>query len=186
MFSPKKKTKIIDLIAFLLLLSFASLVNATEQERAIPSPDGKLIARILPIQKTKEGPPEFKIEVIDAGGKLAAREDFTSKTGNQGLSIDKAEWSPDSQFFVFSTFSSGGHMAWQFPTFFFARRDNRIYRFADFLPPIAEGDFTLKSPDTIAITIWTPMTTEKPLDRSIELPITFKMRDLTRFRNEQK
>ena len=180
MLSQEKTMKImIKTILLFCVLFTGTLAIAADQTKSIKSPDGKLTARILSIQKTKEGSPEFIIEVIDAAGKLTAKEDFTSKEGVQGLSIDKAEWSPDSQFFIFSTFSSGGHMAWQYPSFFFDCRDKTIHRFADFLAPIAEGEFVLKSPDTISMTIWTPLTPEKPLDQSIELPITFRMRDLT-------
>jgi hypothetical protein len=169
----------IKTILLFCALFTGTLAIAADQTKTIKSPDRKLTARISSIHKAKEGPPEFIIEVIDASGKLTARKDFTSEEGDQGLSIDRAEWSPDSQFFVFSTFSSGGHMAWQFPTYFYARRDKKIHDFADFLAPIAEGDFVLKPPDNISITIWTPMTPEKPLDKSIELLISFRMRDLT-------
>ena len=170
----------IKTILLFCVLFTGTLAIAADQTKSIKSPDGKLTARILSIQKAKEGPPEFIIEIIDADKKLVAREDFTSKEGDQGLSIDNAKWSPDSQFFVFSTFSSGGHMAWQFPSYFYSQTDKRIHDFADYLSPIAEGDFVLKSPDKITITIWTPMTVEKPLDKSIELPISFRMRDLMR------
>jgi hypothetical protein len=178
--------KEIIIIAFVFCTLIPSFTSGAEQAQSIKSPDGKFIARISPIQKSKEGPPEFKIEFIGPSGKVTAREDFTSEGGDQGLSIDKAKWSPDSQFFVFTTFSSGGHMAWQFPSFFFDRRDNKIHHLNDFLPPIAEGDFVLKSPDALTITIWTPMTQEKTLDQSIELSITFQMRELTQRRKEQR
>jgi hypothetical protein len=169
--------KIINtLILFFLFIS--SLASAAEKVKSLKSLDGKLIAKITQTQKAAEGPPEFIIEVIDSEGKIIAKQDFTSEDGSHGLSIDKVEWTPDSQFLVFSTFSSGGHQAWQTPTLFFDRRDSKIHGFEEFLAPISEGDFVLKSPDIITITIWTPMTPEKTLDESIELPITFSMQDL--------
>lgn len=169
---------IIKTFLLICILTSGSLAIAVDQTSSIKSPDGKLTAKISSIQKAKDSPPEFIIEIIDANGKLTTRKDFTSDEGDQGLSIDNAAWSPDSQFFVFTTFSVGGHMAWQFPTFFFDRRDKKIHDFVDFLAPIAEGEFVLKSPDNITLTIWTPMTLEKPLDESIELPVTFRLRDL--------
>lgn len=170
----------------LCCLFSSSLANAAEKAKALKSPDGKFTAKITQSQKASEGPPEFIIEIIDSGGKVTTKKDYTSEDGSHGLSIDKAEWTPDSQFFVFSTYSSGGHQAWQTPSLFFDRRDSKIHGFEEFLAPIAEGDFELKSPDTISITIWTPVTPEKTLDESIQLRITFKMRDLTPEKNQER
>lgn len=172
---------------FILFCLFSSsLANAAEKVKSLKSPDGKLTANITQAQKSAEGSPEFIIEVKDSEGKVTTKKDFTSENGSHGLSIDKAEWSPDSQFFVFSTFSSGGHQAWQTPTLFFDRRDSKIHGFEEYLAPIAEGEFELKSPDIISITIWTPVTPEKTLDDSIQLRITFKMRDLTPEKNKKR
>jgi hypothetical protein len=170
---------IIQSIAFLGMFFFGSVALA-EQANVILSPDGNLVAKITFVQKTSEVAPEISIEIKDATGKVAAKKDFTSESGEHGFSLGKAAWTPDSQFFVFTTFSSGGHMAWQYPAFFFDRR-NKIFRdFSDFLQPIADGAFELKAPDVITITIWTPLTTVKPLDDSIDLPITFRMSDLVK------
>ena len=172
---------------FILFCLFSSsLANAAEKAKMVKSPDGKFTAIITHSQKASEGPSEFIIKIIDSGGKVTTKKDFTSEDGCHGLSIDKAEWTPDSQFFVFSTYSSGGHQAWQTPTLFFDRRDSKIHGFEEFLAPIAEGDFELKSPDIISITIVTPVTPEKTLDDSIQLRITFKMRDLTPEKNKTK
>jgi hypothetical protein len=114
------------------------------------------------------------------------RPHLTSEDGSHGFSIDKTEWTPDSQFLFFSTYSSVGHQTWQTPTLFFDRRDSKIHGFEEFLAPIAEGDFELKSPDIISITILTPVTPEKTLDDSIQLRVTFKMRDLTPEKNKTK
>lgn len=169
----------IQSILLLCGLLSAAIANA-DQANLVRSPDGRFVATIRSIQKTTTGVPEAIIEIKDSSGKLAAREDFSSKDGEHGLCVEKAAWTPDSRFFVFTTTSSGGHQPWQFPTFFFDHRDKKIHRFSDFLAPIAEGGFELKSPDIITITIWTPLTPEKTLDDSIELPITFRMSDLSR------
>jgi hypothetical protein len=57
-----------------------------------------------------------------------------------------------------------------------------IRDFNDFPPPIAAGTFSLKTPDVITITIWTPLTTEKPMDDGIELPKAFRISDLKKTR----
>ena len=170
---------IIQSVLLVCALFPISFVGAADQAKVVRSPDEKFFARIITAPKVTPGAPEIMIEILDSHGKPVTKEDFTSEDGEHGLSIDRAEWTPDSQFFVFTTYSSGGHQAWQFPAFFFDRRDKKIHRFDDFLAPIADGRFVLKSPDYVTITIWTPLTPDKPLDKSIELPITFRMRDLT-------
>ncbi len=176
--------KIVAKTLFLVCLLFSgSLAYSADQTKSIKSPDGKFAARIRLVQKATQGPPEFIIEIIGSGGKLAAKKDFTSEDGEHGLSIDKAEWTPDSQFFIFTTYSSGGHMAWQFPAFFFSVADRKVYPFSDYLPPVAESSFSVKKPDFVTMTIWTPMSANKMLDYSTILPITFRMSDLLKPKN---
>lgn len=175
----------IQSILLLCGLLSGAIVNA-DQVNPVRSPDGRFVATIRSIQKAPTGVPEAIIEIKDSGGKLVAREEFTSKDGEHGLCVEKAAWTADSRFFVFTTTSSGGHQPWQFPTFFFDHRDKKIHRFSDFLAPVAAGGFELKAPDVITITIWTPLTPEKTLDESIELPITFQMSDLSSDKKRDK
>ena len=170
------KIVLITLVSVCMLLSDS--LAYSDQTKLMKSPDGKFNARITSVQKTSQGPPEFIIEMIDSGGKLVTKEDFTSEDGEHGLSMDKAEWTPDSRFFIFTTYSSGGHMAWQFPAFFFSVADRKVYHFSDYLPPVAESSFSVKKPDIVTMAIWTPMSADKMLDNSIILPITFRMSDL--------
>lgn len=173
--------KLFEISIFFICMLFCVSTGQANQANvitSIESPDGMFRSHITTNRKSADVPPEFVLEVSHSGGRIAARGDYTSESGEHGLSLENAAWTPDSQFFIFTTVSSGGHMAWQYLTFFFDRRDNKIHDFNDFLPPVAEGSFTLKAPDIITLTIWTPLTTEKPLDDSIALPITFRMSDL--------
>jgi hypothetical protein len=170
--------KLFNTTVFSICMLFCVSICQANQAKLITSPDGKFSAHITISQNSTTGPPEFKTEIRDSDGQVSATSDYTSENGEQGLSLVHAAWTPDSQFFIFTTYSSGGHMAWQYPTLFFDRRDKKIHDFNEFLPPIAEGTFKLKAPDIITITIWTPLTTEIPLDESIDLPITFRMSDL--------
>ena len=81
-----------------------------------------------------------------------------------------------SQFFVFSTRSSGGFQVWESPVFFYSRQDNNLHALDDYLTPCATSVFILKAPDIITLTIWTPF--RMRTIGSIRLPITFKLSDL--------
>jgi hypothetical protein len=166
----------------LVCAAFFALPACAGQTTVYASPDGRHGAHIVTVRKSAEGSPEMILEIRDSSGKVTQRKDYTSEDGEHGFMLDTAAWTPDSRFFIFTTFSSGGHMAWQYPTFFFDIRDKSIHDFNDFLPPIASGAFTVKAPDSITITIWTPLTTEKPLDESIALPLTFEMNRLVKAR----
>src|SRR5207249_10981362 len=51
---------------------------------------------------------------------------LTSDSEWNGRYVLKSEWSPDSRFFVFSTFSSGGHSGWNFRTFVYSVDANKF------------------------------------------------------------
>lgn len=158
-------------------LCCASIVQANEAVM-MKSPDGAFSAIIRTVTQSADLPPEFILEMRSVKRDSASKSDYTSKSGEHGLTFQHGAWTPDSRFFIFTTLSSGGHMAWQYPTFFFDGEDGKIHDFKDYLPPVAKGAFSLKPPDIITITIWTPLTTEKTLDDSIALPISFRMSDL--------
>lgn len=163
---------------FAACLLFCVSTGRADEAKMMKSPDGIYSAHITSVTHSPDLPPEFIVEIRNTEHRPAVRGDYTSKSGEQGLSLHHGAWTADSRFFIYTTVSSGGHMAWQYLTFFFDRKDGKIHDFNDFLPPIAEGAFSLKAPDIITITIWTPLTPEKPLDESIALPISFRMSDL--------
>jgi hypothetical protein len=61
------------------------------------------------------------------------------------------EWSPDSQFFIFSTASSGGHSPWHWQTYFYDRKRKTFEEVDDFTGPIIKRDFKLTAPDWIEV-----------------------------------
>ena len=65
-------------------------------------------------------------------------------------------------------------------------RNNLIVNFAEYLPPVAKSKFFVKAPDIITIRIWTPLTMEKNLEKSIILPITFRLSDISKGREKAK
>jgi hypothetical protein len=163
---------------FAACLIFCVSTGRANDVKMMKSPDGIYSAHITRVTKSPALPPEFIVEIRNTEHRPEVKGDYTSKSGEQGLSLHHGAWTPDSRFFIYTTLSSGGHMAWQYLTFFFDRRDGKIHDFSDFLSPVAEGAFSLNPPDIITITVWTPLTTEKPLDESIALPISFRMSDL--------
>ncbi len=162
---------VLILIAFLGLFVFSRLAYAETKDYW--SPDKTLYARVLATGEWKE----IRIEIRTSIHNILSQKDFTSPDAQHGLTLARCAWSPDSNFFVFSTWSSGGHQPWQSPTFFYSRQDNFIHSFSKFLPPIANDEFSLKAPDFLTITIWTPFC-EQGIITSIQLPISFKLSDL--------
>lgn len=72
----------------------------------------------------------------------------------QKYAVIKAEWTPDSQFFVFSLSSEGRPRAWHFATFFYDRKRNQIRSLDGSIGPISKADFTLLPPDVVETEIW--------------------------------
>ena len=130
-----KKTFVI--LVLILLPSFALAADR------LVSPDKLLVAIIEPFQKTKAKTAENIISIIKSDGTMLAKMDFRSPDKEHGFVIDKIQWTADSHFLVFSTYSSGGHQSWHAPTFFFARSDNKIRSIDDLLGPVVDPDFEI-------------------------------------------
>lgn len=127
---------------------------------------------------TKRGElQESKVEIYQ-GTKLLASEDNYSEDCEHGQAVDKAGWTKDSRFFVFSMYSSGGHQSWTSNVSFFDRESVSILHFDKYLPPIADTKFSLKAPDYITLDIWTPFRSGEGINGSIILPITFRLSDI--------
>ena len=137
--------------------------------RVYRSPDAGLVAVIVPTGRGRE----HRVEIRNRQDNVLASVDRSSEDGEHGGVVDKAAWSPDGQFFVFSTYNSGGHAAWTSPTFLYDRRLGKLFNLNCFLPPVATSDFTIRAPDILTITIWSPFT--RGLPGSIALPVTVKL-----------
>ena len=158
------------------LIIFSILISSNSyalQSQIIQSPDGILTAKIITVGKTIEN----KIEIYQ-NNELLNKADYSSEDGEHGLYVEKASWSHDSQFFIYSTYNTGGHSAWQSVFYFYRRSDNKILPSYDYLPPITDSKFTLKEPDLITLTIWSPFKSGKGIEGSIKLTITFKLSDI--------
>jgi hypothetical protein len=120
----------------------------------VTSPDQKLRACVLSVGKHPSPPfNESRVEIRDMKGAVLATKDFKSPDGEHGRNVQKAECSPNSQFFVFSTASSGGHSPWHWQTYFYDRKRNAFKEVDDFTGPIIKRNFKLTAPDWIEVRV---------------------------------
>ena len=154
---------------FSILLAFGFFIAACAQQPTtqspptdhhqvkcpgVTSPDQKLRACVLSVGKHPSPPfNESRVEIRDMKGAILATKDFKSPDGEHGRNAQKVEWSPDSQFFVFSTASSGGHSPWHWQTYFYDRKRNAFKEVDDFTGPIIKRNFKLTAPDWIEVRV---------------------------------
>jgi hypothetical protein len=83
-----------------------------------PSPDGALRALVFPVDISLYATPDMESRVVirTSNSDTLISKDYSSSRGANGYYVVNAKWSPDSQFFVYSMSSSGGHSPWSFPT----------------------------------------------------------------------
>lgn len=87
-------------------------------------------------------------------GKTVLKRDYSSSDPEHGFGVKKALWTPDSQFFLYSLESSGGHSGWHFPIDIFSRRRGRIFRLDDALnDAVTDPDFGVAAPDRITVQV---------------------------------
>jgi hypothetical protein len=141
----------VRLFAFILVLLAANA--SADQKRTYLSPDKALNALVIPVGKTTTVRSESRIEIRDSGGKILLTRSFASRDGEHGYFMHRAAWTADSQFFVFSLSSSGGHQPWNSPIYFYCRSDRRLRLFDDYFGPITDPDFKLAAPDFIQASI---------------------------------
>jgi hypothetical protein len=111
------------------------------------SPDDTLQTIVSPTYKEKPDFSEHSVEIRSKTGDLIAKEDYSSPDHEHGRCVLKAGWSPDSNFFAFSTTSSGGHSVWHVSTFAFNRKQKKIFYLDDFVGgALVEKDFYFSSP----------------------------------------
>jgi len=72
---------------------------------------------------------------------------YTSSDGEHGFGVVKAAWTPDSQYFVYSLASSGGHEPGRSPIFFYDRKVERVRSFDEEVGVVLNPDFSLSTPD---------------------------------------
>jgi hypothetical protein len=122
------------------------------------SPDQALRASVLPANVSLDATPDMESRVVirTSKGDTLTSKDYSSPRGTNGYYVYSAKWSPDSQFFVFSMTSSGGHSPWSYPTMVYSRQKNLIAKFSDMIDgkPTLSGDFSFSGPHTLVASTW--------------------------------
>ena len=123
-----------------------------------PSPDAALRAVVLPVDVSLYATPDMESRVVirTSKGDTLTSQDYSSPRGTNGYYVVNAQWSPDSQFFVYSMSSSGGHSPWSFPTMVYGHKRNFIAKFSDMIQgkPTISGDFSFSGPHTLVASTW--------------------------------
>src|SRR5262249_33905209 len=118
-----------------------------------PSPDGALRALVFPVDVSLYATPDMESRVVirASNSDTLTSKDYSSPRGANGYYVVNAKWSPDSQFFVYSMSSSGGHSPWSFPMMVYGRQKNRIAGFSDMIRggPTVSADFHFAGPHTL-------------------------------------
>jgi hypothetical protein len=138
------------------IVAIAALVVHAQAPHQYTSPDGKTVAIVNPVAGTKTNESEVRIyEVAGVFSTSRLNQSFASTDGEHGLVIVRSAWSPNSDYFVFSGESSGGHQPWHSPMFAYSRRTNALYELDTCVSGIAvvAPDFELSSPQFARVTV---------------------------------
>jgi hypothetical protein len=135
------------------------------------SPDRALYASVLPVDVSLYATPDMESRVVirSSGGDTLTSADYSSPRGTNGYYVYAAKWSPDSQFFVYSLTSSGGHSPWSFPIMAYSRKNKVIAKFSDMINglPTLSGQFAFSGPHTLTASTW-----KKPGALDDQVPIS--------------
>lgn len=122
------------------------------------SPDKAMRALVFPVDVSLNATPDMESRVVirSSAGDTVTSKDYSSPRGMNGYYVHHAKWSPDSQFFVYSMVSSGGHSPWSFPMMVFGRKSSLIGKFSDMIDgkPTLSGEFNFSGPHTVTATTW--------------------------------
>jgi hypothetical protein len=141
-----------------------------------PSPDGTLRAVVYPVDISLHATPDMESRVVirSSKGDTLTSKDYSSPRGSNGYYLVNAKWSPDSQFFVYSMSSSGGHSPWSFPMAVYGRGKNLIAKFSDMINgnPTVSPDFSFSGPHTLVASTW-----KQPGAFDDKVPVTVDLAD---------
>jgi hypothetical protein len=148
------KRAALSALFYYLLISLSLSAPVETEKKELASPDGRLVAEIL---SRMADFTEDTVKIITKESGSYAEFPMTSPTGANGRNVLKGEWSPDSKFFVFSTFSSGGHSGWNFRTFVYAVDANTFAAVDEKVRPVTSKDFKLLPAHTLQVDTLNPL-----------------------------
>jgi hypothetical protein len=136
----------------------AGVACSGHELQVFPSPDKALRALVLPSDISLDATPDMESLVVvrTSKGDTLTSKSHASPRGMDGYYVVTAKWSPDSQFFVYSLSSSGGHSPWSFPMMVYGRKKNIIAAFSDMIggKPTLSGDFKFTGPHAVTASTW--------------------------------
>jgi hypothetical protein len=128
--------------------------TAPSEVMTSPSPDRSLVAIVTYFQKGG-APGESKVELRTRSGQELAQWSYLSDDGEHGYGVAKMQWTPDSQFFVYSLESSGGHQPWHSPVQYFSRKGTRFLSLDNALGgAVMNPDFGVAAPDEVTVDLY--------------------------------
>jgi len=139
------------LFAFLCTSFFLATAAHGVEEKRYLSPDGKYQAFVIALPRGSYGAGESQVVIKTKDGRTLVSKSYGSEDGEHGFGVEKAQWTPDSNFFVYSMSSSGGHQPWHSPVYFFSIHDFKIRSLDDHVGAVTDPDFELSAPDTVRV-----------------------------------
>ena len=131
---------------------------ATIISKVHASPDRKLHAVVLPAEISLDATPDMESRVVvrSVAGATLNSMNHSSPRGANGYYVDAAQWSPDSQYFVYNLVSSGGHSPWSHPTMVYSVQRNRFGHLSDMIDgrPILSERFQFSGEHMLTVSTW--------------------------------
>ena len=135
------------------------------------SPDNATRAQVLPADVSLYATPDMESRIVfrSSSGDTLTSQDYSSPRGMNGYYVAFAQWSPDSQYFVFSLISSGGHSPWSYPMKAYTLKKNLIANFSDLIGgnPTVAAEFRFIGPHTVTASTW-----KQPGATDVAVPVT--------------
>ena len=145
------------MVSAMTAVETAELAKQEKKQRQYTAPDGRVRVVVVPVSK-EAGRSEYesRIEFKSSDGKIDCALDYSSEDNEHGFGVVKAEWTPDSQYFVYSLTSSGGHQSWHAPTQFLSRKDGTVRSLDDYFAAagVSKSDFRLTARNTVETEVW--------------------------------
>jgi hypothetical protein len=151
----------------------------TLRPELLVSPDKATHAAVYPTDISLYATPDMESRIVfrSSDGATLTSQDYSSPRGANGYYVFQGQWSPDSQYFVFSMSSSGGHSPWSFPIKVYAVKKNLIANFSDMIGgnPTVSGQFQFSGPHTVMASTWKkPGAIEDSVPVSVDLEAAFE------------
>jgi hypothetical protein len=143
------------------------------------SPDKKLHASVLPVDVSLNVSPDTESRVVirSVDGNTLNSINHASPRGMNGYYVDVAQWSPDSQFFVYSMVSSGGHSPWSHPTVVYSVKHNRFAQLSEMIDgrPLLSEKFQFDGQHELTATTWKKEgAPDEPVSVTVDLATAFE------------